>query len=114
MATAARRATDERRDADHESFLAHKNFRWLKIALVLTVLTAAGYVMADIQPRPSGGSWYGYTLGTIGALLIVWLTLLGVRKRRMTPGSWSLKGWTSAHVYLGLLLIVVGTFHTGF
>lgn len=115
MASAARsRQADERRNADHESFLTHKNYRWLKVALVLTAVTAAGYVMADIQPRPNGGSWYGYTLGTIGAGLILWLSLLGVRKRRMTPGSWSLKGWTSAHVYLGLLLIVVGTFHTGF
>ena len=107
-------SADERRNADHESFLTHRNYRWLKVALVGTVLTAVGYVMADIQPRPNGGSWYGYTLGTIGAALIVWLSLLGVRKRRITPGSWSLKGWTSAHVYLGLLLIVVGTFHTGF
>ena len=107
-------AADERRNADHESFLAHRNFRWLKIALVLAVVAVATYVIADIQPRPSGGSWYGYSLGTIGALLILWLTLLGVRKRRMTPGSWSLRGWTSAHVYLGLLLIVVGTLHTGF
>lgn len=120
MASAARKRGQEasraekRRDADHESFLAHRNFRWLKVALVATVATAAGYVLADIQPRPNGGSWYGYTLGTIAALLIVWLTLLGVRKRRMTPGRWSLKGWTSAHVYLGLALAVVGTFHTGF
>jgi hypothetical protein len=116
MASAARKhgEAEERRNADHESFLTHRNFRWLKVTLVLTALTAAGYVMADIQPRPNGGSWYGYTLGTVGAALIVWLALLGVRKRRMTPGAWSLKGWTSAHVYLGLLLIVVGTFHTGF
>ena len=120
MASAARKRgrdraeAEERRDADHESFLTHGNLRWLKIALVLSVATATGYFMADVQPRPSGGSWYGYTLGAIGALLIVWLALLGVRKRRMTPGHWSLKGWTSAHVYLGLLLIVVGTFHTGF
>lgn len=118
MASAARGGevgeAEHRRDAEHESFLAHKNFRWLKVALVGTVLTAAGYVMADIRPRPNGGSWYGYTLGAIGALLIVWLAWLGVRKRRMTPGNWSLKGWTSAHVYLGLLLAVIGTFHTGF
>ena len=45
---------------------------------------------------------------------IVWLSLLGIRKRKMTSGRWSLKGWTSAHVYLGLSLIVIGTLHTGF
>jgi hypothetical protein len=58
--------------------------------------------------------WCGYTLGTIGALLILWLTALGYRKRKMTSGAWSLKAWTSAHVYLGLSLIVIGTWHTGF
>ena len=46
--------------------------------------------------------------------MILWLTALGIRKRRMTPGAWSLKAWTSAHVYLGLSLLVIGTLHTGF
>ncbi len=32
----------------------------------------------------------------------------------MTRGKWSLKAWTSAHVYLGLSLIFIGTLHTGF
>ncbi|RYE54888.1 MAG: hypothetical protein EOP18_06760, partial [Rhizobiaceae bacterium] len=32
----------------------------------------------------------------------------------ITPGRWSLKSWTSAHVYLGLSLIVIGSLHTGF
>jgi hypothetical protein len=98
----------------HEGFLRHRSFRWLKIALIVCLLAILGYIFADVEPRPNGGTWYGYTLGTIGVLLIIWLSLLGVRKRAMTRGVWSLKAWTSAHVYLGLALIVIGTLHTGF
>lgn len=105
---------DSRRASDHESFLAHRGMRWAKIAGGLSLALFLGYLLIDQQPRPNGGSWYGYTLGTIGLGLIVWLSLLGIRKRNMTEGHWSLKAWTSAHVYLGLSLVVIGTLHTGF
>jgi hypothetical protein len=54
-----------RRDSDHEGFLAHKRMRWLKVSLVLCLVAILGYAFADVEPRPNGGTWYGYTLGTI-------------------------------------------------
>ncbi|UKK83991.1 hypothetical protein L7H23_15675 [Sphingopyxis sp. BSN-002] len=106
--------TERVRERRHEGFLRYANFRWAKISGGLCLLIIVSYALIDVTPRPNGGSWYGYTLGTIGAGLILWLTALGYRKRKMTSDYWSLKAWTSAHVYLGLSLIVIGTWHTGF
>ena len=100
--------------ARHESFLQYRRYRWLKVAVSLSLLVVLAYLLIDVQPRHNGGSWFGYLLGTAGALLILWLALLGIRKRAITRGGWSLKAWTSAHVYLGLALIAVGTLHSGF
>ncbi|WP_287406259.1 hypothetical protein [Sphingopyxis sp.] len=106
--------TERVRERKHEGFLRYAGFRWAKISGGLCLLIIISYALVDVTPRHNGGSWYGYTLGTIGAGLILWLTALGYRKRKMTSDYWSLKAWTSAHVYLGLSLIVIGTWHTGF
>jgi hypothetical protein len=98
----------------HESFLRHRNWRWAKIAGILCLVLGLIYLFDNPMPRAEGDTVYGYTLGTIGFALILWLTALGIRKRRMSPGVWSLKAWTSAHVWLGLSLVVIGTLHTGF
>jgi len=57
---------ERRRDADHVGFLKHKSYRWLWVALILCLAIGMGYALIDQEPRPNGGSWYGYTLGTIG------------------------------------------------
>lgn len=115
MATPARKTTGKRSGASsHVSFLKYADYRWLKIAAGLSALAILTYALIDVEPRPSGSSWYGYTLGTIGAGLIVWLALLGLRKRTIRPGQWTLKSWVSAHVWLGLSLIVIATLHCAF
>lgn len=98
----------------HQSTLRYQKARWLKIASLLVVASIAAYAWHSPQPVANGGSWLGYTLGTIGALLIIWLAWFGIRKRSYQSTQGSLQGWLSAHVYLGSALLFIGTLHTGF
>ena len=98
----------------HESFLTHAGKRYLWVGAVLMVGSLAAYLWHDPVGRPNGGTWLGYTLGTIGAVLILWLMSLGIRKRRYGNRLGSMRGWTSAHVYLGTALLLVALLHSGF
>lgn len=98
----------------HTSILVFRKFRYLKIAALAVVAAVVAYAVHDPLGPPNGGSWLGYTLGGIGALLIVWLAWFGVRKRRYGVGKLLLEDWASGHVYLGLALLVIATLHTGF
>ncbi len=98
----------------HESILAFRKRRYLWVAIAISVAAFAWYLFDDPQEPPNGGTVLGYTLGTIGALLIVWLSWFGVRKRRYASTAGTLQGWLSAHVYLGLALLVIALLHTGF
>ncbi len=97
-----------------ENVLVLRNFRYLKYSLALMIASAVIYAIHEPLGQPNGGTWVGYTLGTLGALLIMWLAWFGVRKRRYGTGRTSLQEWLSAHVYLGLSLIVIATLHAGF
>ena len=99
----------------HESILIYKGFRYLKASLVMAAASVVAYAAytPEVGP-PNGGSALGYVLGVWGLGLIVWLAWFGVRKRRYGVGKQNLEDWLSAHVYLGLGLIIVATLHTGF
>ena len=97
----------------HQGFLGVTRLLWAKVAGTICLIALMLYI-ADPSSRSSGGTAFGYVSGTISAGMMVWLTMLGVRKRAMTRGRWSLKNWTSAHVWLGLSLIVIVTLHSAF
>jgi hypothetical protein len=98
----------------HQSLLTYRGGRWFWIATALSLLAIAVYGWHRLPEPPNGGTWLGYTLGTIGALLILWLVYLGRRKRNYASNLGSVQGWTSAHVYLGTALIIIASLHAGF
>lgn len=98
----------------HDSILDYRGFRYLWAALILSIGSIVAYLWHDPIGVPNGGSWLGYTLGTIGALLILWLLWFGIRKRRYGRTTGTTRGWLSAHVYLGTTLILIAFLHAGF
>jgi hypothetical protein len=98
----------------HQSILAYASYRYLKLAAVVALVTIALYAWHRPPNGPYGGTWLGYSLGTLAALLIGWLLWFGVRKRQYGSTAGMLQGWLSAHVYLGTTLIVVATLHAAF
>ncbi len=98
----------------HESILAFSKRRYLWVSLAISAVAIFAYWINDPQEPPNGGTPLGYTLGTIGALLILWFTYFGIRKRRYSSTLGTVQGWLSAHVYLGIALIIIVFLHTGF
>ncbi len=98
----------------HTSFINHAGYRYLYLSLFTVLSAVAAYWWHEPQPVANGGTWLGFTLGGISAFLILMLLWLGVRKRRYSSKMGTVRGWLSAHVYLGLSLVVLATLHTGF
>jgi hypothetical protein len=96
-----------------ESILTLYSFRYLKWASALVALCVLAFVLHEPALGVAGNTWLGYGLGTLGALLIVWLMVYGMRKRAYSSGMGTVRGWLSAHVYLGIALLIVVTLHSG-
>ncbi|MEB0140066.1 hypothetical protein QN363_13640 [Undibacterium sp. CCC2.1] len=97
-----------------DNILSFGKLKYLKLALALMALCIILYAFDNPPLKPNGGTPLGYGLGTVAALLILWLLAFGMRKRAYHSTLGTLRGWLSAHVYLGLALTVVATLHTGF
>lgn len=97
----------------HESLLIYRNLRYLKVSFALVAIASALYLFHSPIEKPNGGTWLGYTLGTVAAGIMFWLSWYGARKRSYSGGG-RLEDWASAHVYMGVALVFVSTLHSGF
>jgi hypothetical protein len=97
----------------HQSFINFRRYRYALIAGAASLLTITVYMLDRPRVPPNGGTWLGYTLGTIAALLVIFLALFGIRKRAFSSTIGTAIGWVSAHVYLGLAALLIATLHSG-
>jgi hypothetical protein len=97
----------------HQSFINFRHYRYGLLAGVASLITVGAYMLDRPRVPANGGTWLGYTLGTVAALLVIFLALFGIRKRSFSSTIGTAIGWLSAHVYLGLAALLIATLHSG-
>ncbi|MDP1611114.1 MAG: hypothetical protein Q8M11_08630 [Sulfuritalea sp.] len=95
------------------TLLGFNHHRYLKAAGSLVVVAVLAYALYRPPVAAYGGTWLGYVLGSVAALLVFGQLWLGYRRRRHDGGG-KLQAWVSAHVYFGAALVVLATLHSGF
>lgn len=89
--------------------------RWRRIALALGVLLVASYVWyARVEAFRHGGTTGGLLYGFLALLLMAFLLSFGMRKRAYRSRFGKLEEWLQAHIWLGVLSLLVIFLHTGF
>ncbi len=96
------------------SFLTYGSGRWFWISFASAVGLVLHYVNYRSRTVAYGGSIEGLLYGVVGTALIGVLMYLGIRRRSYSSHTGTLQGWLSAHVYLGLLTLLVIPLHAGF
>lgn len=97
-----------------ESFISYRNYRWLLITAVALAVCSVIYVVDEPIGGRNGGTVVGYAFGTLATIGIIWLMLYGARKRAYSSALGSVRGWLSAHAWIGIGLLALVPLHAGF
>ncbi len=97
-----------------ENFLSLYRWRWLSYATIAVVLFVVWYLFDNPIFPQSGSTFYGYTVGIVCGLAMVYLLWFGVRKRSYFSSAGTLKEMLSAHVWIGCALLILVPLHAGF
>lgn len=97
-----------------ETFLNYRNWYFAKLSIViLSILALLYFIDAPLGGR-RGNTIVGLTLGVLATLGILYLTYFGIKKRCYATSSGNLVATLSAHVWLGLSLLLIVPLHCGF
>jgi len=96
-----------------DTFFNYAKYRWLTASVLFLVVATLIYLWDSPVGGANGGTFYGYTLGIISTAAIVFLMWYGIRKRSYHSYRTTLKGWLSAHVWIGVSLLALVPLHAG-
>ncbi len=108
------RSAGEEKHVAPSGFLSYDRFRFMWLAIGVSAAAVGAYLFDAPPGGRSGGSWLGYTLGTLSFVAIIWLMWFGIRKRSYASRGAPLRAWLSGHVYLGLALLITMPLHSAF
>lgn len=97
----------------HSNIFDYKKYLYFKLAVVIILIVFIAYLLFEPAVGHYGGSWLGYGLGTLSAVMVIWMAWYGIRKRRYRSRG-NTQGWLSAHIYLGTAMTFVVTLHSAF
>ncbi len=93
--------------------VARSGVLWRRIFLILLAVVLAAFLWSLRHEYPHGGSLIGLIFGTAGFLLILLLAYYGIRKRSYRSTFGTMEQWLQSHIYLGILVLVLLSLHTG-
>lgn len=62
--------------------MEYRNYRYLKVACLLAAGAVSAYLIEPVGSEPYGGSWQGYALGIVSALIVLLQMWYGIARRR--------------------------------